>query len=1088
MDTAGVVDAEAAAAAPSHAGGEPKRCAVTPSTASAAGPPTDSADAHAGIATGPSIDIAAAAACTAEASDAAGAPIGNVADPSSTAAAADAVPEEACDGALHPGSHLAVLLQTLVTSARAARGQAAAVAAASEAAMTTLPPAEAAALASLLGDTSQAVADFAAAAAAGADALSAVRNRWLAEVAAAPPPLQGGGGEVEVCMEEAVGGEGGQEPPSEEGRPSAEAAGGEGAEASACPQPSGGSELERAAAGKGAGEAGRVQEAEGGGEGRAKADGEAGGDYGGGCGLRDEGGAPKLRLRSKLDDPRSSNANGHCQPPTMVLRWTVAWSSVRPEKPYEAGVVVEPYEPRPTPGTDKRSDPTARRPATQGGRPGTSAAAGRGCRPSPGPAAGQARASLDTLPGRAGATRGVQSPGPSRLSALAQRRPGAAANAAGRASCDRPSLAASPIRGSLAGTPSRGPTAPVSAKELYEGPDQELAERLKRHLVDLDVNVRWDDVVGLEKAKNELALLTMPMPNFAAKGVLLCGPPGTGKTMLAKAFATDTACTLLNASSASLDKCQGDHDVEDVMRVLFKLARELAPVTIFMDIDKLCSQAGGANEHEAARRFTKALLKQIGKAKDPAKDAGGGEAGPSAPKHVFVLAATNRPWEVDESLRSRLEYVYTPLPDHAQRLQLLMINLKYEVVAPDVDLESVAGQLEGCSGGDIGEVCRAAAMKGLRRVTPAEILAMRQAGKDFMAPVTFEDFAKAIQKMREELSVRRVAEAAAAPQPLQGAGGEVEVGMVEAAGGEGGQEPPSAEGGPSAEGAGGEAAEALMRPLPNGGQAVGSGKDGLELERAAAGDGDGAGQAEAEDGAEGEAGGDYGAGYDLLDEDVAPKLVTQFKLCQKTVAVFEARTREDFEDVTSLLKEEPLHHMVYLLARAEVDPHLDMAAALRSMAAGEASMEQAVGRAVSCISASFGTNKTATEVFDFEDPEALRYYGVRERMEMCFMPLPAEAADKGPSDYMRDMYVGLLYALCKHATENGIRCGFCAAQPEALKVWQEAGVKMEQIDTGLRVRYPQTHDKHDFYSARTVAWFQVEELMAGLEHMLSIVA
>ncbi|PNH08795.1 Katanin p60 ATPase-containing subunit A-like 1 [Tetrabaena socialis] len=281
---------------------------------------------------------------------------------------------------------------------------------------------------------------------------------------------------------------------------------------------------------------------------------------------------------------------------------------------------------------------------------------------------------------------------------------------------------------------------------------------------------RWDDIAGLEEAKrvlNEALVLPMIMPDFftgirrPVKGVLLFGPPGTGKTMLAKAAATETFCTFFNVSSATLaSKYRGES--ERMVRILFEMARELSPAMIFIDeVDSLCSQRGTSNEHEASRRVKTELLVQIdgvhGSGSDKDREPGP-DGEPPPPRHVFVLAATNFPWDIDEALRRRLEKrVYIPLPGQAQRLQLLKINLRDVEVAPGVNLESVAAQLDGYSGDDITNICRDAAMNGMRRLvagkTPAEIKALREAGKDsFKEPVTSEDFQQAIRKINPSVS------------------------------------------------------------------------------------------------------------------------------------------------------------------------------------------------------------------------------------------------------------------------------------------------------------------------------------------------
>ena len=240
---------------------------------------------------------------------------------------------------------------------------------------------------------------------------------------------------------------------------------------------------------------------------------------------------------------------------------------------------------------------------------------------------------------------------------------------------------------------------------------RELGATITRDIYVENPEVYWDSIAGQAHAKRllqEAVVLPNKYPQLFTgllqpwRGVLLYGPPGTGKTMLAKAVATECRTTFFYISASSvISKWRGDS--EKLIRVLFELARYHAPSTIFLDeIDALMTARGGGGEHEASRRMKTELLVQMdGLAKSE--------------KPVFVLAATNLPWELDMALLRRLEKrILVPLPDRTTRAELLA--KKFAGYAVDMDAADIAANTADFSGSDIALLCKECAMRPMRRL------------------------------------------------------------------------------------------------------------------------------------------------------------------------------------------------------------------------------------------------------------------------------------------------------------------------------------------------------------------------------------
>ncbi len=229
-------------------------------------------------------------------------------------------------------------------------------------------------------------------------------------------------------------------------------------------------------------------------------------------------------------------------------------------------------------------------------------------------------------------------------------------------------------------------------------------------------NVRWDDIAGLEGAKEalkEAVILPIKFPHLFTgqrtpwKGILLYGPPGTGKSYLAKAVATEANSTFMSISSADLvSKWMGES--ERLVKQMFELARKNRPCIIFIDeIDSMCGSRGDG-ESEASRRIKTEFLVQM-------NGVGNDTSG------ILVLGATNTPWALDSGIRRRFEKrIYIPLPEAPARARVFQIHVKDtpHTLKPE-DFKYLGQITERYSGADIATVVRDALMQPVRKVQSA---------------------------------------------------------------------------------------------------------------------------------------------------------------------------------------------------------------------------------------------------------------------------------------------------------------------------------------------------------------------------------
>ncbi|XP_071959031.1 vacuolar protein sorting-associated protein 4-like isoform X2 [Antedon mediterranea] len=250
--------------------------------------------------------------------------------------------------------------------------------------------------------------------------------------------------------------------------------------------------------------------------------------------------------------------------------------------------------------------------------------------------------------------------------------------------------------------------------------DQEtkkLNTQLEGAIVQEKPDVKWSDVAGLDAAKEalkEAVILPIKFPHlFTGKrqpwrGILLFGPPGTGKSYLAKAVATEADnSTFFSVSSSDLvSKWLGES--EKLVRQLFDLAREHKPSIIFIDeVDSMCGERG-SNESESARRIKTEFLVQM-------QGVGNNNDG------ILVLGATNIPWVLDSAIRRRFEKrIYIPLPEAPARTHMFKLHMgPTKTTLIENDYKQLGIDSDGYSGADISIVVRDALMQPVRKIQTA---------------------------------------------------------------------------------------------------------------------------------------------------------------------------------------------------------------------------------------------------------------------------------------------------------------------------------------------------------------------------------
>ncbi|XP_065342921.1 spastin isoform X2 [Cloeon dipterum] len=287
----------------------------------------------------------------------------------------------------------------------------------------------------------------------------------------------------------------------------------------------------------------------------------------------------------------------------------------------------------------------------------------------------------------------------------------------------------------------------AARKTSLKGVDPKLAQLILDEILEGGPPVEWDDIAGQESAKQalqEMVVLPALRPELftglraPARGLLLFGPPGNGKTLLARAVAAECSATFFSISAASLtSKFVGEG--EKLVRALFAVARELQPSIIFVDeVDSLLSERR-EGEHEASRRLKTEFLVEFDGLPSSTED------------RVLVMAATNRPQELDEAaLRRFSKRVYVTLPGPDTRMALLgRLLAKQGSPLSEKDLAQLARLTEGYSGSDLTALAKDAALGPIRELDPDQV---RCLDPKHMRNIKLQDFTESLKRIRKSVS------------------------------------------------------------------------------------------------------------------------------------------------------------------------------------------------------------------------------------------------------------------------------------------------------------------------------------------------
>ncbi len=283
-----------------------------------------------------------------------------------------------------------------------------------------------------------------------------------------------------------------------------------------------------------------------------------------------------------------------------------------------------------------------------------------------------------------------------------------------------------------------------------EKESEELEDIIKSAIIIEKPKVRFEDIANLEKAKKalmEAIIWPLKRPDLFKgsrspwRGILLFGPPGCGKTLLAKAVANAVNATFINIDSATiLSKWFGES--EKIVKEVFRVARKKQPAIIFIDEVDAIASIRKADEHDTMHRVKTILLMEMDGLLSSSED------------RIVVIGATNLPELLDPAFRRRFEKrIYVPLPDFEARKEIFKIHLRGIELADDVDFDELAKLTEGYTGHDIALIVKEAVMRPIRELAEKNLLDKKGTKP---RPVNMNDFREAIKIIKPSVSPEEI--------------------------------------------------------------------------------------------------------------------------------------------------------------------------------------------------------------------------------------------------------------------------------------------------------------------------------------------